>query len=118
MRPEYDIDKRKFFAQICRSPLLLRHAASYSNQETGFALFQFFQSADIAIGMVFGIFPNTAGVENNNIRIPLFGAFRIAARMQDTCNFFRFMHIHLAAVSYNPILFFHVFIRKKISHLL
>ena len=107
MRAEHNIHKGEFFAKPLRCPFLLGHTSPDRYQKSGVASFQLFQRSDVSVSMVFRIFADTAGIEDDNIRFLLVFAFFIAARTQNSCDFFRFMYVHLAAVCYDQILLFH-----------
>lgn len=70
--------------------------------------------ADVAVSVVFRVFPYTAGVEYDDIRLLLAFALRISARAQNARNLLRFVYVHLTAVRYNPILLFHSIFQKNL----
>ena len=110
VRTEDDIHKREFFAQLFRRTRLLRHAPAHGHEQIWARLFQLFQGADIAVGVIFRVFADAAGIEDDDVRL-LFrgGFFFVPARAQDAGKFFRFMHVHLAAVGDDAIFLFHMF---------
>ena len=69
-------------------------------------LFEGKDTAQVGKNLFRGFFSDMAGVENNQIRRFGAGSGRVAQRFQNTDNPLRVINVHLAAESFDIILFF------------
>ena len=69
VRAEYYVYVGEFFVKHVGLSYLLGHTAAYRNYHIAARRLQLFEHSYIAVGVVFGVFPYTAGVEHNNVGI-------------------------------------------------
>ena len=109
MSAENYIHKRKSVFKFLRGAALLCHTAAYGDYKVFSLLFQPLQRAYVSVCALLRVFPDAAGVENNGVGFSFLGRFLVAQTAHDAREFFRFVNVHLAAVSnYVIFLFFHV----------
>ena len=100
---EHEIEVGQLFEQLVAEPL--GHAAERTDHQIGTARLEFLHVADLAFGLAFGLFADTAGVEEENIRLLLVFDDRVAGFDQHSGERFGIALIHLASVGFEE--YFH-----------
>ena len=99
------IDVRIRFYKLFGKITLLSHTAAHGDDHMRFRGFEFFKHSDIAESVLLGVFSHATGVENYHVRVLGFFTFRITHPAENSCDFFRFVYVHLATVRmYNVII--------------
>ena len=93
---DHQIDMRGVFLQF--SAQSLRHTSHISQDKLRFFPAKFSQHSHLADGLLFRHFPDTAGVQQNHIGIPLVGDQLVAAILQVTRHLFGVAFVHLATI--------------------
>jgi len=95
--------------QYIRLAYLLRHAPAYGYYHVAPRSFKLFKHADVAVSMVFGVFPYATGIKNNDVGILHAVARGIAEFRKHARDALGIVNVHLAAVCYYVVMLFKVF---------
>ena len=87
---------------------MLRHTAHDCEYKVRIAFFFGFSHADIAECASFCCISDTAGIENDDVGILVFGAIDVPHFFENTCDFLAFVYVHLATVGVDFVEFSHL----------
>ena len=98
---ENEINKRERFFNLIRNMLLLHHTTAKSNYDVMIFTLIAFERTYIAEHPVLSMFPDSAGIKDNQLSLKPVVCKIITHKLKHTFNFFTVSHILLAAVSNN-----------------